>query len=30
VGVAALFREDCMIEVDAIAVVPDKAGKNKR
>jgi enamine deaminase RidA (YjgF/YER057c/UK114 family) len=30
VGVVALFREDCMIEVDAIAVVPDKAGKNKR
>jgi 2-iminobutanoate/2-iminopropanoate deaminase len=30
VGVAALFREDCMIEVDAIAVVPDQAGKKKR
>jgi 2-iminobutanoate/2-iminopropanoate deaminase len=30
VGVAGLFREDLMIEVDAIAVVPDRVGRKKR
>jgi len=27
VGVAALFQDDCLLEVDAIAVVPDKPKK---
>jgi 2-iminobutanoate/2-iminopropanoate deaminase len=29
VGVASLFQDDYLIEVDAIAVVPEKSGKQK-
>jgi enamine deaminase RidA (YjgF/YER057c/UK114 family) len=27
VGVASLFREDCLLEVEAVAVIPDKRDK---
>jgi enamine deaminase RidA (YjgF/YER057c/UK114 family) len=29
VGVAALFREDCLLEVEAVAVLPDRPAKKK-